>query len=328
MTWLVAAQWLWIIGMVAGTTVDFPNPQKEFRLCGRKNASFVCDPEFVLDIGDVDRLDHLAQEFRKSTTCICSPCNTGVSIGIFIRRSLTQEVAKLYPDGKGMAEMLRKRWHLGKCNDDIVIILLTDMNISDYSMGSSVQGILPDKTARLILTDCNIHFLSGCYYQGLESVVSSFNDVLVKLQKQKKSLSKSLIVGISLGIGVLLILLLLAVILLRRQSNRRKQGCKNIYESVPTKSNHENFVNDKIHEYQLEKLHQQSCSENEDDYMGDEDANVNTLSRQFLQIKRQLSDVVEESDDGETIKERENFSFDTLPYSPQGTNRSLQVTEL
>lgn len=34
-----------------------------------------------------------------------------------------------YPSGRNIAEMLRKRWHLGKCNDDIVVVLLTEVNI-------------------------------------------------------------------------------------------------------------------------------------------------------------------------------------------------------
>jgi len=272
-------------------------------------------------MGNAERLDHLAEELRKSTLCLCSQCDTGISVGIFIRRSLTPESEKLFPNGKGLAEMLRKRWHLGKCNDDIVIVVLTEMNISDYSMGSSVQEILPDKTARMIMNDCRIHFLSQCYYQGLESVVSSLNDVLVRLQKQKKSLNKSLVVGVSLGIGVLLILLLVSVVLLRRQSHRRK-GCSNIYESVPTKINHEDFLNDQIREYQLLEKMQDDSHEPE---LTDENP-INPLPRQFLQIRRQLSDVVEESDENNASKE--NLSFNSLPYSAQETNRPMQITEL
>lgn len=75
------------------------------------------------------------------------------------------------------------------------------------------------------MKECRIHFISGWYYQGLESVVTSFNDALIKSQKEKKNFSKSLITGLSLGIGVLLILLILAILLLRRQKKIRAKGC-------------------------------------------------------------------------------------------------------
>lgn len=308
--------------MVTGIFVEFPNPQKEFRLCGRRNASFICDPEHILDIGDVERLDQLADEFRKSTSCLCSQCEVGTSLGIFIRSKLTEESTVKYPTGRSVAEMLRKRWHLGKCNDDVVIILLTEMNISDYSLGAAVKEILPDETAQLIMEDCNVHFLSGWYYQGLESVVTSFSDMFLKLQKEKKSFNKSLITGLSLGIGVLLILLILAVLLLCRQSKRRKQGCSDIYESVPTDIHNENLINDKIKKYELQKSSNQSNSIEDDEESEEE---ISTFGRQFLQPKRQLSAVAEESDDNDTFKDIASFK---LTYSPQNTTHPLQVTEL
>lgn len=305
--------------------MEFPNPQKEFMLCGRRNASFVCDPEFLMDIGDVERLDHLAKEFRKSTTCLCSRCENGISLGIFVKRNLTQEAARQYPNGRGVAEMLRNRWHMGKCNDDIVIILLTELNISDYSMGPAVREIFPDATAKQIMKDCSIHFSSGWYYQGLESVVNSFHDGLRRLQKEKKGLDMSLITGLSLGIGVLLILLIISIIVLRRQNKRRKAGCSNIYESVSTKNK---YLNEKINEYQLDKIHEQSNADDEDEegYMSDED-NSNMQSTKLLQLKRQLSSVAEESsDENETLEKSTEMSFNSLSSSQHA--RSLQVTEL
>ncbi|GFQ64805.1 uncharacterized protein TNCT_412111, partial [Trichonephila clavata] len=63
-------------------------------MCGMPRPSFVCDPEFILTRGDAEKLDQIATEFRKSTSCICPKCtdDIGVSLGIFIRHNVSKEV--------------------------------------------------------------------------------------------------------------------------------------------------------------------------------------------------------------------------------------------
>ncbi|XP_054711763.1 uncharacterized protein LOC129221322 [Uloborus diversus] len=328
--------------MVAAT--EFPNPQKEWRLCGRYKPSFVCDPDFILERGDAERLDHLADDFRRSTSCMCRPCSSGISVGIFIKSNLSQESLEKYPDAKDLAETIRRRWSLGFCNDDIVIVLVTHLQMvpshfdsikSDFSMGSAVKNILAQEKADEILRDCRIHFESGWYYQGLESMVNSFNDILIQLQKERNGAGKGLIVGIALGTGMFLVLTVTAVVLLCRQSQRRKEYCDDILEKKPMKTNRKQLSKDNEEKHQLEKLKDpiNSDGEGEDDDDDDEIlssvANSNNFSSlHFSRVRRQLSDITEVSTEECDTPKGDPSSLPSLYHTPSSYSHNLQITEL
>ncbi|XP_035209349.1 uncharacterized protein LOC118183844 isoform X2 [Stegodyphus dumicola] len=316
--------------------MEFPNPQIEWRMCGRPEPSFICDPEFILDRGNVERLDELANMFRRSTTCLCPSCpsNAGVSIGIFIRSNITEETLMRYQTGRAVAEMLRKRWNLGKCDDDILIVLLTHQNISDFSMGSAVRKILSEQTAMEILKECRIHFDSGWFYQGLESVVNSFNDVIVQIQKEQKQSYRGLMVGIALGFGVLLVLAVVAFVILHYQSRISKQRCSDIYESMPKLNNSNKFSVERGQEYQLQKLNEPNTSDEDgDDNYEETSYNQNTFTASSVfhaRMQRQLSDVTEESsDDSEVIVENSDNISPKFSLQPSKENtHKIPITEL
>lgn len=83
------------------------------------------------------------------------------------------------------------------------------------------------------------------------------------------------------------------------------------------------FLNDKVKKQNFEILNKHENSDEEDEESEDD---TNALSQQFLQIKRHLSAVVEESDDNETLKDSTSFFKEAYPL--QNKKRSLQVTEL
>lgn len=304
-------------------------------MCGRPKASFICDPDFILERGNAEKLDQMAVEFQKSTSCLCPRCtdDMGISIGIFIKHNISQESALKYPSGKDLSEMLRRRWGLSTCESDIVLILLTQQNISDFSMGPAVKNIFPHETAAQIMHQCRVHFYSGWYYQGLESIVNSFNDVIVRLQRQYTTTYKNLIVGVALGFATLFLLAVAAIIIVHRQGQRKKKNCSDAYESVPQKNNRRRSSFDQ--EEHFEKLKRLNSSD-DDDYE-DGDASFGqyafkpreTLSPvQFMRLNRQLSDVKEESsDDSEVLKRNSGraSSFGSAHFSP---NRPIPVTEL
>lgn len=300
-------------------------------MCGMPRPAFVCDPEYILTRGEAEKLDQIAAEFRKSTSCICPKCtdNIGVSLGIFVRHNVSKEVMKKYPSGKAISEMIRRRWGLSSCDGDIVILLLTQQNISDFSFGPAVANILTQETATSILHDCQPHFETGWYYQGLESMANSFNDVLVKLQRQNVPTFKNLIFGIALGFGVLLILAITAFVIMHRQSKKRKKSyCSDIYEGVPTKNNRRKpSFNQEEHFEKLRHLNTADEEEDQETSYGQHTfmPSQNSLSiGQFIRMQRQLSDVAEESVEDIEIQKYSSASFSSTPSQ----KRNIPVTEL
>lgn len=299
--------------------MDFPNPQEKWRSCGRFKPSFVCDPDFVLGIGEADKLDRLAVELKRTTSCICNSCSKegGISVGIYLKKNLTQS----YLSHIGMlAENIRETWHLGYCDDDIVIIAVAQGNVSGFSMGPEVQAIIPRSTALKIYNDCKIHFENGYFYQGLESMVNSFNDVLRRLQKPDKSSTRGLIIGAALGTGVFLILIFSAIMILRNHALRKRR--KNTQNS----SHYTKNLGYKKPNYRYRQPKAPTSSD-EDENSSSDDL-YNHLDKretpfEFLPSRRHLSDVPEETSEEATS---EALSF--ILSQPVNSNRSLEVTEL
>ncbi|XP_042908135.1 uncharacterized protein [Parasteatoda tepidariorum] len=262
MLWVL---WCLSLSTVYGVTdffLEYPNPQVKWRLCGQQKASYICDPNFILDRGDVEKLEMLAKEMKTSTKCLCSACpeDTNVQIGIFIKYNHSKELTVENP-GNNLAEMIRKTWHLGACDDDIIIVLVTQLNITGFSLGSSVQTILPEATAAQILQDCQVHFNSGYFYQGLESIVNSFNDIIIREQKKSSDSYRELLIGLLIGFAVLLVITSCAFAFHFRQVKRRKKSCSNIYE----KDVHQrNRMNRPDVDEQLERLNKKSEMDSED----------------------------------------------------------------
>ncbi|GBN78937.1 hypothetical protein AVEN_272739-1 [Araneus ventricosus] len=190
---------------------------------------------------------------------------------------------------------------------------------SEFSLGPAVAKIFPESTAARIVSECRAHFESGWYYQGLESIANSFNDVLVRLQRQSKPVFKNLVLGIGLGFGVLLVLALAALLIVHRQNRRRKKSyCSDIYEGMPTTNNRRKSSFSQAEH--LEKLKRLNSSDEEEE---EEDAQFvykpRSSSVHFARMNRQLSDVLEEtSEDIEVLKR----------YSASSPKGSIPVTEL
>ncbi|CAL1294851.1 unnamed protein product [Larinioides sclopetarius] len=256
-----------------------------------------------------EKLDQIASEFRKSTSCLCPSCNSGVALGIFVGHNVSKEE---YPSGKALAESLRMRWALSPCGSDIVVVLLTHQNTSDFSLGPAVAKIFPESTASRIVSECRGHFEYGWYYQGLESIANSFNDVLVRLQRNDKPVFKNLVLGIGLGFGVLFVLALTALLIVHRQNRKRKKSyCSDIYEGMsPANNRRKPSFSQAEH---LEKLKRLNASEDEEEEGGQFVYKPRSSSVQFARMNRQLSDVLEETPE------------DYSSSSPRG---NVPVTEL
>ncbi|KAG8201773.1 hypothetical protein JTE90_012831 [Oedothorax gibbosus] len=316
-----------LFGFSVGSS-EFPNPQREWRMCGRTKASYICDPDFILERSEAERLDQIARDIRRVTACICPKCSKddpGISVGIFVRRNISKESLSKYPTGNDVSEMLRRRWSLSPCDGDVTVVLVPQLNMSGYSLGPAVVPYLPYTIADRIMAECSGHFESEYYYQGLESILNSLGDAIVEGQRHHigPSFIRNMALGIGLGFGVLLVLALVALALLHReQVKRRKSNCSNIYADPPgTNNRRPRSFNHEEHLDKLKRLEEEDDNSDEDQHLPHD----LQLPVRYMRAYRQLSDVAEESGEDDVSKRNSSLSSSLCSPTPKG---SVPVTEL
>lgn len=319
----------------------YPNPLKQHSMCYRRRPSFICDPDNLLSWNDAERLDFLLNNIRNTTPCLCPACPmespSGISIGIFLRENFTDEERSTKGfSSKELAKTLREEWKLGKCDDDIVIVVIAEEKRSAVSLGTTVLNVLPYQAAEEIAKRCDGHFKTNYIYfpQGLSAMVYSFHD---ELQQPPRSDTKSarrknigIIIGITLGVIVINILIVSGIILLWRQLQK-----KNSSKSRSGTVRWQKPQGSEPYEYKLCHMENSAMNRNEDGGSSDSDeenqSNSSTSDTdvdpqmQGMYRKRELSDVPEEAED--IVPGAEEGDTEVFNTSQQN-NRSLEVTEL
>ncbi|XP_064478119.1 uncharacterized protein LOC135391695 isoform X2 [Ornithodoros turicata] len=175
--------WLW-------TVDEYPHPIHHPRYCNRYGPSFVCDPDRILCTHEADALDRLIERIRNETVCICPSCETtrrphGITLGVALMANLYKSNNEPISEAvRRFAETLRNKWSLGHCNDDIILLISTGDSESYTLVGSAVSGVFPQEVADQIYLESRGHFINGFYYQGLESMIQAYFEMLRRLQDQ------------------------------------------------------------------------------------------------------------------------------------------------
>lgn len=209
------ARWLWRVE-------DYPHPIRHPRYCNRYSASFVCDPDRVIGKKQADSLDRLIERIRNETLCICPSCggrgseNRGITLGVALMENMQpQPNMPMSETVRLFAETLRKQWGLGHCDDDILLLISTRDHQSHTLVGPAVADVFPQEVADQIYLESRGHFSNCLFYQGLESMVQSYFDMLRRLQAKgpvgqrhsgNAGPSAGLIVGIVFGVLALMVL--------------------------------------------------------------------------------------------------------------------------
>lgn len=209
------ARWLWRVE-------DYPHPIRHPRYCNRYSASFVCDPDRVIGKKQADALDRLIERIRNETLCICPSCggrgsgNRGITLGVALMENMQpQPNVPMSETVRLFAETLRKQWGLGHCDDDILLLISTRDHQSHTLVGPAVADVFPQEVADQIYLESRGHFSNCLFYQGLESMVQSYFDMLRRLQAKgsvgqrhsgNAGPNAGLIVGIVFGVLALMVL--------------------------------------------------------------------------------------------------------------------------
>lgn len=196
-------------------------------------------------------------------------------------------------------------------------------------MGMAVENVITRNVGEKIFNECAIHFENSNFYQGLESMVNSYHDILRRLQRPRTKPNRnslSLILGISLGVIALLLFIATVIIALkhrhisrqaRKRQNSRQKSNNNSKEmlSITQKSHFEYHL---CSAEEIPKSQNNSESDSEDNDLRSYDPS-SMLTVPQVRTKRQLSDVAEET---------EEESDNSNKYHLTQNTRKVQITEL
>nr|XP_037286801.1 LOW QUALITY PROTEIN: uncharacterized protein LOC119179784 [Rhipicephalus microplus] len=232
------SKWYWRVD-------EYPHPLTQPRYCNRYRPSFVCDPDRVMTKKQADALDGIIERIRNETLCICPTCSKsharGITLGVAIMEHFhrvnnqpVEEAVRVF------AETLRKKWNLGNCDDDILLLISTKDTMSTTLVGPAVSDVFPQEVADQIYLESRGHFSNCNFYLGLESMVQSYFDMLRRLQlkglvgarlQPTAGASAGVIVGIVFGALAGLLLAVAAVLLLVRRCDAPAISSKSIPEA-------------------------------------------------------------------------------------------------
>lgn len=200
------------------TVTSYPNPLRYPKKCNRSQKSFICDPDSILLKYQADRLNEIMIRIQAKTICVCQQCPEKLMVGFTVGIALMKKMFRPYNEPQmkvvlEFAESLRKIWKLGHCDNDIIILVATEEKQSNFAIGPMFEQFLRLEQAMDIYNQSKLHFSNGNYYQGLESILESYYDILHHLNygesHQKDSVSSSnvgIAVGLSVGLGGFIVL--------------------------------------------------------------------------------------------------------------------------
>ncbi|KAH8037629.1 hypothetical protein HPB51_015063 [Rhipicephalus microplus] len=184
-------------------------------------------------MGSADALDGIIERIRNETLCICPTCSKsharGITLGVAIMEHFhrvnnqpVEEAVRVF------AETLRKKWNLGNCDDDILLLISTKDTMSTTLVGPAVSDVFPQEVADQIYLESRwpllqLQLLSGSRVYGTV--------VLRHASQPTAGASAGVIVGIVFGALAGLLLAVAAVLLLVRRCDAPAISSKSIPEA-------------------------------------------------------------------------------------------------
>ncbi|XP_015920908.1 uncharacterized protein [Parasteatoda tepidariorum] len=205
---------------------EIPHPQDNFRFCNRMKTSYICDPDMILDKEQADKLDANIRQLFKETPCICDRCD-GEEGGIVIGIALLKYVFQPYNEHpsqiiRSFTERLRSKWQLGKCDNDILIIVATADRLAYTDVGKATSAYVSLKEAYRIFLENKAQFSAGHFYEGLNDMLTDYYEMTRSMKRPpaKDKLNLGTIIGSIVGAVVVLAIIFLILVLLYRRYKR------------------------------------------------------------------------------------------------------------
>ncbi|CAC5423917.1 unnamed protein product [Mytilus coruscus] len=173
----------------------YPNPARDWTLCGRYEKSLVCDPNGLLSTKEADTLDWLLKGVVNDTKCPCSAwkCESkksGYVVAVALVRKLN--IPKTGPapvdDNEKLAalrqfafDLENNKWRFGECNEDVIIAYSAEEGaVFTFAGGTANRRLNQDLIDSI--TAHRKHYFRGNkhVYAGLRSMVMDYREALTE----------------------------------------------------------------------------------------------------------------------------------------------------
>ncbi|ELT88349.1 hypothetical protein CAPTEDRAFT_218860 [Capitella teleta] len=184
---------------------EYPNPFFDTQACGRgTQRSYICDPSFILKAEEAQQLEALLGIIRNETACPCADhyCNAahpGYKIGIaLVKKIAPSNPMKTGEDEKDpsfviqqnleksslFAYTLLKRWQMGACGEDVIILYSVVDNVFYTITGEVAEKKLTASMIGDISMNTREMFRPSTAFEGLLSLVKQYQAVFMGRYKQ------------------------------------------------------------------------------------------------------------------------------------------------
>ncbi|XP_048766134.1 uncharacterized protein LOC125673563 [Ostrea edulis] len=169
---------------------DFPHPVYQSKQCGRKEASWICDPNGIVSTEDADAIQEMVTDTYEATRCPCPECatnNQGYVIMVAImprmyrivnRSALVQDV--LY-DARVYSYYLSTLWNVTTCDTNTLVLYSRDDDITYIMTWRNARALLDDNEVRRITLSNRFYFDDPTKQRdigkGLRNVVRQISEV-------------------------------------------------------------------------------------------------------------------------------------------------------
>ncbi|CAD7696649.1 unnamed protein product [Ostreobium quekettii] len=165
---------------------SFPDPQKDFRACGRDVGSWVCDPDGVLGRKGGNLLEGRIRAIAAGEGAAGeSPCGAGEYPGFQFAIAVANKLAMAPGDtpaqaARKLAEHLHGGWGVGHaaCDDGVLVLLAISDRQIYVSTGKGARARLSDYKVAGIIDGMRPHLVQGKYVAALSHALHSIDEGL------------------------------------------------------------------------------------------------------------------------------------------------------
>lgn len=182
---------------------DFPHPVYQAKQCGRKEASWICDPNGIISTQDADAIQQTVKETYDSTQCPCPECaanNQGYVIMVAVMPRMyrivnrSANVQDVLYDARVYSYYLSQFWNVTTCDTNTLLLYSKDDDITYVMTWRNARRLLDDTKVRTITLN-NRHYFDDSSNQemigkGLRNMVKNISEVFKEKAPRRVSSKK------------------------------------------------------------------------------------------------------------------------------------------
>jgi len=160
---------------------NYPNPKDDVVACGRNGASFLCDPDHVIQPWAADKIDKIISEIGLDRSD-CSEGGPQIGVALMDKFILSGSVEST---AKSFAKKLHDKWGVGQksCNNGILFLLSKTDRYMYISTGKGIRNKLTDDYVQIIIDEMRQGLRKEKYSDTIVAAIEEIKQVIINDKK-------------------------------------------------------------------------------------------------------------------------------------------------